>query len=166
MLILPYRFYSFRDNKDLLSADFLIAPINFYWWQLPEHLLFNRCQAFSSLSQRMFLCGTLTLRLTSTNPYNIQGIIYSSHQRQRPGTYLSIHLSVNIDRCHGQCQLLQREASYFDLSSKCSWSRFPTTKIIFATTKKINKWKKHFISKSFSSPGFERSLTMALYLVL
>lgn len=121
------------------QADFLITPVNFYWWQLPQHLFFNRCQALDWLSQEMFLCGTLTLSLTSTNLCNIQGIIYSYHQRQQPSTYLSIHLSENIDcvpvLCHGQCQLLERE-TMSNLYSKCSPSRLTMRKIIFVT--KIN----------------------------
>ena len=109
----------------------------------------------------MILCGTLTLSLTSTNLCNIQDIIYSYHQRQQPSTYLSIHLSENIDcilvLCHGQCQLLERE-TMSNLSSKCLPSRLTMRKIIFVT--KINKWKQCLIFKSFSPPGFERYLTM------
>lgn len=145
----------------MISADFLITPVNFYWWQFPQHLFFNRCQTLDWLSQEMFLCGTLTLSLTSTNLYNIQGIIYSYHQRQQPSTYLSIHLSQKIDCVlvlyHGQCQLLERE-TMSNLSSKCSPSRLTMRKIIFVT--KINKWKQCHIFKSFSPPGFERDLTM------
>ena len=31
------------------SSGFLIPQIKFYWWQLPGHLLLNKCQAFDSL---------------------------------------------------------------------------------------------------------------------
>lgn len=145
VLVLPYWFFFFQRPQRIAFSRLFNSPNKVLLVTAP------RAFPFSQMPGVRFTVTlkVLTLTLTSTDPCNSQGNSHSSRQRQQLRTYLSPHLSVNIDCAlgpyHAQCSLLGRggENKVKFLSSKCSLSKSPTTNIAFPANPNYSYSKLH-----------------------